>query len=176
MRVYLQDIFESTKASVLGGSPNLGGWFYKKTIGDPSQRKILEAAMSNRQFRNLERFSDILRRTGLIFGKESATATRQEMLKEMKAASGSKLIDYFRNLEATRPATWMGGDQFLLWMQDTLFNRYNKELSEAMLSDKASARLRHIWQLSPKSKERIRQLGTFLGLVIGGEFKRKVEQ
>jgi hypothetical protein len=73
LRQYLQDTFEEIKTKISGDIPNLGGWLHKRTFGNVRQRKILYAAMEPEQYKNFFDFMEIMRRTGLIYTKESAS-------------------------------------------------------------------------------------------------------
>jgi len=107
---------------------------------------------------------DVLDRTGSLFLKESATATRQIALNEMKQAGESKLLTM-----ATAPfqsPKRLLGDR----INDFLFGKYSKNLADAMLSKRAATQLTKLLKLKPKSRELIAQTSTFLTMVSKGLF------
>jgi len=163
---HLQGLFESTKESATGGITNKGGHFYKKVWGDTGQRKVLEAAMDKQQFQSLSNFMKVLERTGMILGKESATATRQLALEEMKRAGQSKFI-----MASTRPLyTYQRiiGD----YLNEVMMGKSSKNLAEIMVSKRAAEQLNRMVQLKPNSEKLIRQFATFFGLTTGGAARR----
>jgi len=166
MAVHLQELFESTKMSATGGITNIGGHFYKKAWGDLAQRKVLKQAMSPNQFNNLKRFMQVLERTGMILGKESATASRQVMLEEMQGKTLGRVVR-----AATRPLYTkerLLGDRLL----ESVLSKNAKNLAEAMTSEKASQQLQRMLQLSKRGQNVLAQFTTFLTLVSSGEFRR----
>lgn len=175
LRTFLQDTFEGIKNRTTGETVNLGGWMYKKTFGNPRQRKILRAAMTDKQFHTLTDFMDVLRRSGLIFRKESATATRQIEIAELKRAERSKIAAAL-DIDVTHPFKRVAN-----WIDDALFGKNQEALAKALLSDDAAQRMRKMKRLSPKSEKLIIELGTFMGLVVGqnvggGEQERPIPQ
>jgi len=166
IKTYLVDTFEGIKKSVTGEFANLGGQFYKKTIGDVKQQKILREALGKQGFENFENFADVLKKTSLTTGKESATATRQIALKQMREKGESKLL---RLGEFDITAPFKGISRKL---NDLLFGRYNKKLAEALISPKAAKRLEKIGKLSNDTKKQMREFSTFLSLAIGGEYTK----
>ena len=167
LRTYLQDIFENAKGSVTTGqTTNAGGHFWKNVFGNERQRKILRAAMTDQQYGALTDFMEVLKRSGIILGKESATATRQIALEEMKRQGESRMI-----MAATRPLYTpkrLIGDT----VNAMMFGKYAKELAEAMTSERAARQLARMKQLKPGTAKMLNQLSTFLSMTIGGDFVR----
>ena len=164
MRVHLQDLFESTKQSATGDITNTGGHFYKKVWGNTRQKKILEAAMDKNQFQNLSDFMTVLKRSGLILGKESATATRQAMMEEMQGPSLSRVVRVISRPLVTKEKIF--GDQLL---QSVLYKNA-KQLAEVMTSEKAAVQLKKMMKLPPTVKKVLPQFTTFLTMVSKGSF------
>jgi hypothetical protein len=165
-RTYLQDVFEKIKTSAGGGDfANLGGQFYKRTIGDERQKKILRAALGPKGFKGFMDFADILRRTSLTAGKESATATRQIALKDLEGQGKSKLVA-MGDFNVTQPFA-----QISRKMNDLLFGKYQKQLATAMLNPNALKQLGRARAIKDSTK-RVKAFSTFLSLAIGGEFAK----
>ncbi len=169
LRTHLTKSFESIKETVTGGVTNLGGRFRQKVFGDLSQRKIMKAAMSNQQFKNLEDFSEVLDRAGLILGRESTTATRLIQLEEFggTAAQTAKAIAY--PLHTWKMTVYKK-------VMNLLGGKYNERLADAMLSEKAAKQLENMLQLKPGSQKLLQQLGTFVTLVGGGQYLQELQK
>ena len=164
---HLQGLFESTKQSATGGITNIGGQFYKKVWGDISQRKVLQAAMDPAQFQTLNDFMTVLSKSGMILGKESATATRQAMLEEIGGRGTRGVIR-----AATRPLVtkeYILGDRLL----ESLLYKNAKKLAEAMTSERAARQLERMRQLPATAENLIPMVTNFMGLVIAGEYSRE---
>lgn len=166
LRVYMQDAFEAIKGKVTGETPNLGGWMYKNMWGNTRQRNIMKAAMTEQQFKNLGNFMEVLRRTGLIFGKESTTATRQVALEGMKRDARAVIANALK-IDVTKP-----GKQFAEAIDNALFERYQEQVIDAMLSEKAANQLSKLRQLKPGTQKFLGQLGIFMGLLTSGKFSQ----
>ena len=161
VRGYVQEVFDKTvkRAGMAGNFP---GNFWKDTMLDKNQNKILKAALG-KKYKTLEDFSEVMRRISLIYGKESATATRQASQQEMKSAGttlASKVVRGVRSL----------GTSTIDWIDDITAGNYNQELAEAMVSPKAAKQLQKLKQLSPGSEKFLLGMESFIGLIAAGEF------
>jgi len=164
---HLQELFESTKMSATGGIANIGGNFYKKVWGDLGQRKVLKTAMELGQFQTLNDFMAVLARSGMILGKESATASRQAMMEEI---GGRGLRNVVR--AATRPLVTKEkvlGDRLL----ESLLYRNAKKLADAMTSEQAARQLEKMIQLPATAEQLFPMVTNFMGMVIAGEYSRQ---
>jgi hypothetical protein len=162
VRAHLEDITE--RAATLSGETNAGGWFAKATIGDPKQRKILAAAMGGEnspQFRNLEAFADIMRRAGLLYGKESRTDPISVTRKQLEKEGESLIVAGVQR--ATTPTSWLNivGDQ-VGKAQAVFQGRYNRAVAQAMTDPAMGAQLRRIRQIPPKGERWAVAMTTFL--------------
>jgi hypothetical protein len=167
---HLQEVFESTKQSATGGITNIGGHFYKRVWGDLGQRKVLQAAMSPEQFQTLNDFMTVLSRSGMILGKESATASRQIMMEEL---GGRSLRSFVR--AATRPLITKEtviGDRLL----ESLLYRNAKKLAEAMTSERAARQLEKMMRLPETAENLFPMVTNFMGMVISGEYSREKDR
>ena len=165
-RTHLTDMFEKVKGSASGGEfDNLGGRFYKNTLGDQKQRNILKAVMGPEKFQGFSDFADILRRTSLTAGAESRTAPAQIALQEMKGEGGSKIAGLMQ-FNVTQPMAQIGQK-----INQTMFGKYQKQLAEAMLNPNAIKEIKKIKGITNKTK-RLKTFSTFLSLVIGGEYAK----
>jgi len=167
---HLQELFESTKMSATGGITNVGGNFYKKVWGDLGQRKVLQAAMEPAQFQALNDLMTVLARSGMILGKESATASRQAMMEEI---GGRGLRNVVR--AATRPLITKEkiiGDK---WLESLLY-RNAKKLADVFTSEKAAKQLEKMVQLPATAEQLFPMVTNFMGLVISGEFSRESQK
>ncbi len=160
LRTYLQDTFEKTKLSAGGVdvTTNMGGNFFKRTMGDPQQKKILKAAMSDSQWDYFEKLSTVMERAGMILRKESATATRQELIEDIGGKTSKKIIR-----AATMPLyTYKRaiGEGFT----KARLNFNAERLARAMTTEDAAETLLKIYKMSPTSEKFLPAVSTFLGL------------
>jgi hypothetical protein len=174
VRVHLEDLFNQTQQSAAGGPENTAkifNSFFRITIGTKKQKDIIAAAMGGEdtaQFKTFKNFTDMLRRVALVVKKESATATRQEMLKEDVAGGGfvaRQIAARFKPLVTHRRLAW----EKMLELQT---NRGRKLMAEAMTDPRASQHLLKIRKMNLSTEKAIRATSTFLSLVLGGEFRR----
>jgi len=171
LRNHIEDIYDSTTKTTEGGAADAAkifGNFYRKTIGNKKQREILQAAMGPEPFKRFETFVDTLRRVALVVKKESATASRQAMMKEDVGGSGfvsRQIAARFKPLVTHRRLAWEK-------MMDFQTSRNRKKMTEAMLDPRASEHLLKIRRMGVNTEKGIRAFSTFASLVIGGEFRR----
>jgi hypothetical protein len=163
---HLQDIFESTKLSATGDTTNIGGHFYKKVWGDLGQRRVLKSAMGPKKFKNLENFMAVLQRSGMILGKQSATATRQAMMEEMGGKGLRKGVRAITQPLYTKKRLF--GDMLL----ESVLHKNSKLLAEAMTSKSAADQLNKMFQLGPGSEKAFPAMTNFLSMVAFGAFSR----
>ena len=164
IRLHLQKIFEGPKESAIGAITNKGGHFYKNVWGDMSQREILRAGMGAKQFGVLEDFMTVLKRSGVILNRESATATRSKLIEEIAGTYTNRIVRAI-----TRPLyTYhrLIGDRFM----EATINKNAKNLARVMTSESAAKQLKSMRQLSPGSEKLLPALGNFLAQVMGGEY------
>lgn len=159
VRVYLEDIFESVSGAAEGNAAKVFNNFWRKTVGNERQKKILKAAMSDQQFKNLSDFADLLRRVGMISRRESTTATRIASLSEELLLASTRPLRPYRRIVADRISNMMSG-------------KASKRLTETLLSPDAGKHLARIKRLGVGTQKGVRAFSTFLSLVAGGEFKR----
>lgn len=161
IRAHMEQVFDSV---VKTGTPNLGGQFSKKFRG--RQGEIMKAAMEPQQYETFSNFMELLERTKRIYGKESATATRQEKLKSMKGRLtplyGKVAGNSFNPLKAPGRL----GD----FIESEAFERNLDKLADAMLSPEAAERLRVTVQIPPLGETWARAFGAFLAGAIKGYF------
>lgn len=155
---FLRFRFSILKESQTSTVQNIGGAFRKAVFGNQEQREILRAAMTKEQFRNLSDFMEVLQKTGLTFGKESATATRQEELKSLGRETQSEFLTIatspFRTPERTI------ADR----INAVRFGAGARELAEKILDPKSGSELAKIKRLSPRSEQLIKQVSVFLAI------------
>jgi hypothetical protein len=163
VRIGLEDVFN--KGKEVGGMPGAEVFanFYKNTIENPNQRKIIAAAMGGERstkFRNFLEFTDMLRRVSLISRRGPAPMKVQQGIEYGQ----SKLL-----AAATRP---------LYTYQRLIGDRLNElagesaqvKLMEALSNPKAMKELRRIKRIGLKTQKGLKATTTFLSLVIGGEY------
>ena len=168
LKSYIRDIFEKQKESAGGVDvvTNIGGMFFKRTMGDPQQKAIFKAAMTKQQFAYLEKLSSVLERAGMILRKESGTATRQQMQREITGVTIAKAVE--TGTRPMRTKSRVVGD----WALSRMFDVNAKKLAEAMISTKGMRQLDRMYRMSDKSSKLIPSLTAFFGLIGGAELKR----
>lgn len=167
LKSHLRGIFEKQKSSAGGvdATTNIGGMFFKRTYGDPTKRKVLKAAMSKEQYEYFEKLSKVFERAGMILRKESATATRQEMLRDIAGKKTTRMIEI-----KTRPMVtkWRAiGD----WYNKFRLGKNAKDLADALTTTRGHIQLNRAYQLGPKSEKFIPALSVFLGMIGTGALK-----
>lgn len=170
VRTHIQNSLEEIKNNITDDAVNIGGHLYKKLFGNKRQRDILRAAMTHKQFETWRDLMDVLRRTGHTFRRESATATRQEVMRGMKKEGGS-VVSSVLGTDLTAPLRGVS-----TWIDDALFGKYQDRLVDAMLSEKAAQQLKRLKQLNPKSEKFIKAFSTFMGMIVGGEMESRVDK
>ena len=174
LRVHVQNNLDKIKETAGGtGIQNIGGLLRKKLFGDPQQRKIMKAAMTDQQYQNFDDFMKVMDRAGLILQKESATATRQVKIEDLKQKAEIPFVSAILKTAAypMRTPLKTGIDKFHDW----LFTERNKHLLDLMSSPKAAKQLQSMLQLKPGSQKFLRQLGTFLSTSGAVPVKRDLE-
>uniref|UniRef100_A0A6M3IZ09 Uncharacterized protein n=2 Tax=viral metagenome TaxID=1070528 RepID=A0A6M3IZ09_9ZZZZ len=158
LRDFIRFRFENLKESQVSEISNIGGALRKAVFGNERQRKILKAAMSPSQYRNLTDFMEILRRTGLTYTKESTTATRQMELRAFQRELGADALQ-----AVTSPTT--APKRLLADRIDELrFGRGARQMAERILHPSAGEQLKRIKRLSPRGEELARAITVFIGL------------
>lgn len=169
---YLQTTFETIKDTATGGIPNIGGNFYKKVWGDPAQKKVLQRAMTKDQFKTLGEFMEVLKTSGMILGRQSATATRQQLMEDI---AGNQMFN--RTIRAaTRPLVTkekIMGDMLL----DKMLSESSQDLALALTSKRGAKDLRRMVQFSGDTEKIFPMLMNFMTQVTNGEYQRsKVDE
>lgn len=158
LRDFIRFRFENLKESQVSEISNIGGALRKAVFGNERQRKILKAAMSPSQYRNLTDFMEILKRTGLTYTKESTTATRQMELRAFQRELGADALQ-----AVTSPTT--APKRLLADRIDELrFGRGARQMAERILHPSAGEQLKRIKRLSPRGEELARAITVFIGL------------
>ena len=145
---------------------NIGGMFQKKVFGTPHRRSILKAALDKRQFKALENYMEVLRRTGLIMRKESATASRQAMLSQAEGITGKIIRAETRPLVTKKRLI---GD----FIRARNSARSLRKMLEQLQSEKAIIQLEKMVQLDPRNERFIQLFVTFAGITAGTRAKTK---
>jgi hypothetical protein len=164
LRVHLSNALDSIRESVTGGITNLGGRFRQATFGYPKQRKIFEAAMTPKQFKNLENFSKVLDRLGIILSKESRTTPIGKELAKMQKEAGGGILMPIRVV--AHPLVSPARPWYEM-LRDMRFSYRANKLADLMISDKASKQLEKILLLKPKSIKFIKAATALLSQIGG---------
>jgi len=178
IRQHLTDIFEGIKPTVRGERTNLAGRFHQAVM-DKKQNAILKAAMDKKQYKTLIDFSSVLKMAASVNLKESGTASRQVLLKELDEEAGpiiiKQLVEGAKKWDVTKPGTIPVFRNLLDWVEKNWRKNFKENLAHALVSPEAAARLTKLRQLSPRDKKFVKGFTTLIALVTGGELKRKVE-
>ncbi len=158
VRDFLKFKFERIKDVRSSELTNIGGAFRQAVFGDANQRKIMEAALEPAQFKNLTDFMEVLQRTGLTHVKESATATRQETLKQFRRKTEFEPITIMTSPFRTPKRTI--ADRY----NELRFGRGARELAEKIVDPKSAVELANMRRMSPKSEQLIKSLTIFMAL------------
>lgn len=161
LRMHFEEAFENIKTP-LHGTQNLGGWLHKKMLGDARQRQILKAAMTPEQWQTTLDLFEVFRRTGLTVGKESATATRQEVLRMERAGRGLGAA----LLERMQRPLRQPGMPYAARLSEASLSKYRHRMVEIMLdpTGKSADQLAKLKQLKPRSKQFLQGVGALLGI------------
>ena len=173
LRTRLEGVFDSVKKSAEGGAANsakLFNSFYRNTVGDTKQNKLIAAAMggeNSAQYKNFVDFTDMLRKVGLISRKESTTATRQESIKAEKATG---LLMTAARVHSYPLFTWKKA--VLDRLTDFRTARGKRLLAEALVDTNTKGQILRIKRFGPNTEKGLEATSTFLSLVLGGEYRR----
>ncbi len=172
LRTHIDDLFNQTKGSAAAGAQDSSkrfAAFWRNTVGDPRQRKLLQAAMGGKnteQWRSFAALTDMLRRVSWVARKESTTAIRQQSLREEQAGLVKGMIKaYAYPLITFKKVIW---DK----LQDLQTDRGRKLMAEALLDTRTKNHVLKIRRMGIKTEKGIRAFSTFLSLVLGGEYRR----
>jgi hypothetical protein len=163
LRVYLEDTMGRVSQDASGNAAKAFNAFWRNTVGNPNQSKILKAAMGEK-YKSLETFTDILRRTALVVRKESTTATRQEMLKGESEGVVRGLIRAHVYPLVTKKKVLYDKANLLLIAEN------RKKTARALLTPTAAKRLERIKTIGIDTEKGIRAFSTFLSLLYGNHF------
>lgn len=166
IKTYLQDVFKSIKTGAATDITNKAGWFYKKTLGDPVQRDLLEEAMGDK-FPVFEEFGDVLNKVSFTYRKEAISAARAEALKAMDK-EGASVIGSALKVDLTRPAYQIGE-----WINTISIGKNRDLLVKALTSRDAIKKLKAIKGMDPKSAKYANAFMAFVGLKTGSTLRLK---
>ena len=168
LRIKLQDAVDwASKPLQSGETGNLGGKFYQRLWGDVGTRKRLLAAMTPDQQEAFTSFSEMMRRVGTTWGKESATAGRQEIGQQMqRAATGLGR----RGAVALTSPLMSARNVISRSLIELKTERYKRQLAEAILDPTNLEALRYVRRLPPASQQYLDAAAAFLATVGGGEW------
>jgi len=175
LRFEMQRQFDRlTKTLASSNVQNLGG-MTAKMMGNKRNMQIFEAAMTPQQFATWKDFFEVLDRSKLIFGKESMTTPRQIINQELQKEGGSTVLTIGET--ATSPTELVNVlSKIFKKGNEVLRGRYNKELTESLLSEQAHQQLLRMKQLPAGSDELAGAVMAFLATVAGGEGERRFSQ
>lgn len=168
LRIKLQDAVDwASKPLQSGGEGNLGGKFYQRLWGDVATRKKLLAAMSPDQQEAFTNFSEMMRRIGTTWGRESATAGRQEIAQQLqREATGLGR----RGAVALTSPLMSSRNVISRALIELKTDRYKRQLAEAILDPASLENLRYIRRLPPGGDKYLNAASAFLASVGGGEW------
>lgn len=153
---FLSSQVDAIKADQTGYVRNVGGKLYQKIFGSEKQRKILEAVMSPDKYSDLKDFMAVIRKAGITSGKESATATRQEMLRLMGQEAKSARIKGIETLASPVESA----KNWLNTTAETALNaQYRKRLFEVLGTGRFSERIKQLKRMDPRTEKYARTLG-----------------
>jgi hypothetical protein len=168
LRIKLQDAVDwASKPLQSGDTGNLGGKFYQRLWGDVGTRKKLLAAMSSEQREAFTNFSEMMRRVGTTFGKESATAGRQELAEQFqREATGLGR----RGAVALTSPLISSRNIISRALIELKTERYKRQLAEAILDPANIELLRYVRRAPAGSQKYLEAAGAFFASVGGGEW------
>lgn len=162
-------------AARAGDTVDYGGRLAGKLTAKGRDR-ILEAALGHNpaQLANTKDFLFVLSRTGALFKRESATATRQVAIQEMEQELGKTgvglaagALDFARSPVRTTVG----------YIRNTLARpEYQRKVLEALQDPAVAQELARMKRLPPKSRQLAAAVGAFVGAHTGGEVPETVER
>ncbi len=168
VRIKLQDALDwASKPLQAGESGNIGGKLHQRIWGDVATRKQLQAAMTPEQFENLENFTEVMRRLGTTWGKESATASRQELAEQFQREALGVSRRFLRAVTTPLLSARNVISQAIVGMRT---DAYKRRVAEAILDPENLDRLRYIKTLPPQSRQAVEALTSFLSMAVGGPY------
>lgn len=162
LKGYLLDNLRSIKAvSGEAVNPNIGGLYFKRTLGDPHQASMLKAAMTPEQFEKFEAIGELLHLSSKAGGKESAThyLSAADAKAERMAPKGV-IAGTARALEAVNPLSWENKTRgWIGGLEADAVERFERALAEAMVRPDGLNKIRYLQVLTP-NQEKFRAAAT----------------
>lgn len=162
LKGYLLDNLRSIKAvSGEAVNPNIGGLYFKRTLGDPHQAAMLKAAMTPEQFEKFEAIGELLHLSSKAGGKESAThyLSAADAKAERMAPKGV-IAGTARALEAVNPLSWENkARSWIGGLEADAVERFERALAEAMVRPDGLNKIRYLQVLTP-NQQRFRAAAT----------------
>jgi hypothetical protein len=155
---YLLDNLYSIKAtSGHATHPNVGGMFFKRTLGDPQQKAMLKTAMTPEQFATFEEIGKLLELTGKAAGKESGTHWLMAMDARAKnQAPKGAVARTARIAEGLNPLSWENkADRAIQGLEASKVTDFERALAEALVRPDGLSKIRYLQILTP-SEQRLR--------------------
>jgi hypothetical protein len=152
LKGYLLDNLRSIKAvSGEAVNPNIGGLYFKRTLGDPHQAAMLKAAMTPEQFEKFNAIGELLHLSSKAGGKESAThylSAADEKARRMAPKGG--VVGAAKLAETVNPLSWENKARgFISGLEDDAVERFERALAEAMIRPDGLNKIRYLQVLTP---------------------------
>jgi hypothetical protein len=176
VRQYIQRLWDQVPEAAADQTVNYGGRLAGK-MGQKGRDRVLEAALEHdpAMLQRVKDFQEVLSRTGLLFRRESQTATRQVALKEMDREANKGALG--RVSSALQVDISAPGRQIGEWLQTTITTpRYQQRLLDALQDPKTAKALGQLKRMPPRTLALVQGVATFLGTVTGASVPGRIDR
>lgn len=163
---FLRDVQNNLKETETGDLVNLAGKMHKRIFGSEEQRNVLKAALEPQEYQNLSDLFEVFESIARTAGKESATASRQEIRGGLDKALGSRILGGAEY--ATKPANIPNILSNLFGKMNQAIQKDGDEVFRAMTTPEVTEVIRKMSPLSKNTQRNIR-LMTAATAMIGAE-------
>lgn len=158
-RSYMQDVWEDASKEFVNANKNARGAKFRAALfGDVKKKRILKAALGNKQYEQLRDLMDVLEATGRVKPIGSDTAWNTEVMNQIRQERGGKL----RTLLTPHKLLNRIADR----VEDYKVGKYANGLADIITSPDAMKKLKDLKTLSPHNQKRLYQTATLFGVSI----------
>lgn len=145
-----------------GGAVNQAPKWRAALVGNPRQYRLMEKAMSPKQFKAFNDMMDVFDAMGRTAsaGAGSQTMTRQEGARLLRDEAGAGVIGQASKLLSLHTA----GSRLGEWLQEVRLGNHAEKLAELMTSPDGIKRLKELKRLSPNDQRFIAGASALFGI------------
>lgn len=165
LRSYLQETFEQAgrQYSSAGGLVGQAPKWRAAMLGDPSQARVLRAAMTPQQWQGFSEMSEVFEAMGRVSGRgNSITMPMQEAAGRIRQESGAGLMGQIAGLASPQEI----GRRFMEWRMQARVGAHAEKLAQIMTSPQGMRQLKDLVKLDPGSEKFILRASALFGISV----------